>query len=97
MRIDGFQNIPAVLQSLRAGRLTDQNSSSESPGESSSVKLSSFGSILQALQREAASQSKVRESKVNVIADAVQNGTLKMDMNRLASKLVDLQVIDFKD
>lgn len=97
MRIDGFQNIPSVLQSLKAGRASAETSSIEKNHEYSSVKLSAFGSVLQNLQREAVAQTKIRESRVNSLADAVQNGSLKMDMNKLAERLIDLQVVDFKD
>ncbi len=97
MRIDGFQNIPAVLQSLKAGQVSDTNGSSGPSGESSTVNLTSFGSILQSLQRDAAARESVREMKVSQLSDAVQGGTLKVDMNRLASRLVELQVVDFKD
>jgi flagellar biosynthesis anti-sigma factor FlgM len=77
--------------------VTDRNGVSDATGETSSVNLSSFGSILQSLQREAVSQSKTGEARVSALADAVQNGDLKMDLGRLAARLVDLQVIDFKD
>jgi flagellar biosynthesis anti-sigma factor FlgM len=96
MRIDGFQNIPAVLQMLKAGRVSHSNASAEATNDSSSVNLSSFGSILQSVQRDAAAKIKAREAQVNAIADAVSNGSLKMDLERLAAKMVDLQIIDFK-
>ena len=97
MRIDGFQDIPAVLQSLKTSRSSPTVSSTDPATESSSLKLSSFGSVLQSVQRDVAAQAKLREAKVDAVSDAVQNGTLKMDLERLAARLVDLQVIDFRD
>jgi flagellar biosynthesis anti-sigma factor FlgM len=97
MRIDGFQNIPAVLQSLKAGRSSNVGAASDPSNETSTVNLTSFGSILQSLQREAASQIKTREAKVSELASAVDNGTLQMNLDRLAARMVDLQVIDFKE
>lgn len=43
MRIDGFQNIPALLQSFRADENTKSNSGNGAENPSSSVSLSSFG------------------------------------------------------
>ena len=97
MRIDGFQNIPAVLQSLKAGQSSNVGNPSEPLNETSTVNLTSFGSILQSLQREAVAQVKTREAKVNELANAVENGTLRMNLDRLAARMMDLQVIDFKD
>ncbi len=96
MRINSFQNIPSVLQSMKAGSQVKAENSPEISRDSSTVSLSSFGSILQSIQRDVASNASVREAKVNQLADAVQNKTLQMDLPKLAAKLVDLQIIDFK-
>ena len=96
MRIDSFQNIPAILQMMKAGRISSSNASLESTQDTSTVNLSSFGSILQSVQRDAAARIKAREEKVIEVANAVSNGTLTMDLDRLAAKLVDLQIVDFK-
>lgn len=97
MRIDGFQDIPAVLQSLRANRPSPMPNAPDSVPESSTLKLSSFGSVLQSVQRDVAAQSGVRDAKVTAIADAIENGSYTMDLSKLASKLVDLQVVDFRE
>ena len=96
MRIDGFQNIPAILHVLRSGRSAHSSTPAEETNDSSSVNLSSFGSVLQSIQRDSAAQLKIREGKVNEIAEAVQSGDMKMNLEQLAVKLVDLQIIDFK-
>ena len=94
MRIDGFQNIPAVLQSLKADKSLKSLSENETASPSSSVSLSSFAEILQSLQREGAQAGKARNSKVEQLSQQEQSGTLKVDVTKLASALVDLQVID---
>jgi flagellar biosynthesis anti-sigma factor FlgM len=96
MRIDGFINIPSVLQSMKPSSTPSAGSQSHASEDSSSVKLSSFGSVLQSVQREAAAQGKLREAKVAEITQSVQNGTLKMNMEKLAAQLIDLQVIDLE-
>jgi len=81
---------------MKAGSQVKAENSPEISRDSSTVSLSSFGSILQSIQRDVASNASVREAKVNQLADAVQNKTLQMDLPKLAAKLVDLQIIDFK-
>ncbi|HEY5039495.1 MAG TPA: flagellar biosynthesis anti-sigma factor FlgM [bacterium] len=95
MRIDGFQNIPAILQSFKVDKSLKSRSESESKG-SSSVSLSSFGAVLQSLQRESAQASKIRTTQVEQLAEQAQAGKLSVDVTNLASRLIDLQVIDTK-
>jgi anti-sigma28 factor (negative regulator of flagellin synthesis) len=95
MRIDGFQNIPALLQSFKVDKSLKSRSESEPIG-SSSVSLSSFGEILQSLQRESAQASKIRTTQVEQLAEQEQAGKFSVDVTKLASRLIDLQVIDTK-
>jgi flagellar biosynthesis anti-sigma factor FlgM len=95
MRIDGFQNIPAVLQSLQTAKQTKSNPESES-SPSSSVSLSSFAEVLQSLQRDSAQAAKTRSAKVDQLAQQAQTGKLSVDFEKLASNLVSSQVIDTK-
>ena len=95
MRIDHFQNIPALLQSFRAEKSLNSNSENEISG-SSSLSLSSFGEVLQSLQRQSAQAAKIRSSHVDQLSKDVQSGDFSVDVVKLASNLVDLQVIDTK-
>jgi flagellar biosynthesis anti-sigma factor FlgM len=96
MRIEGFQNIPAVLQSLKTGPSPKTESQNESVGSASSVSLSSFAEVFQNLQREAAQAAVIRNEKVEQLAQQTQNGKLSVDLDKLASKLVDSQVINIQ-
>jgi flagellar biosynthesis anti-sigma factor FlgM len=95
MRIDGFQNIPAVLQSLKTDKQLKSNQESET-SPSSSVSLSSFAEVLQSLQRDSAQAAKTRSVKVDQLTQQAQNGKLSVDLEKLASSLVNSQVIDTK-
>jgi flagellar biosynthesis anti-sigma factor FlgM len=95
MRIDGFQNIPAVLQSLKTDKQLKANLESET-SPSSSVSLSSFAEVLQTLQRDSAQAAKTRGTKVDQLTQQAQNGKLSVDLEKLASSLVGSQVIDIK-
>ncbi len=94
MRIDGFQNIPALLQSFKVDKSLKSNPESETTGSSSSVSLSSFAEVLQSLQRESAQSTQNRSARVEQLAKDVQSGVLSVDVVKLATSLVDLQVID---
>ncbi len=94
MRIDSFQNIPAVLQSLKSGPAPKTGSSNEPAVGATSVSLSSFAEVLQNLQREAAQAAVVRNDKVEQLAQQNQQGNLSVDLNKLASHLVESQVIN---
>jgi len=96
MRIDGFQNIPALLQSFRGDENTKSNSGNGAESPSSSVSLSSFGEVLQSLQRQSAQSLKARAAHVDQLAQKNQSGDISVDVGKLASKLVDSQVINFQ-
>lgn len=94
MRIDGFQNIPAVLQSLKAGPSPKTESQNESAGSASPVSLSSFAEVFQNLQREAAQAAVIRNEKVEQLSQQAQTGKISVDLDKLASKLVESQVVN---
>src|SRR5579872_6049031 len=96
MRIDGFQNIPALLQSFKVDKSLKSNPESETNGSSASVSLSSFAEVLQTLQRESAQSGRLRSTRVDQLAKDAQSGDLSVDVVMLATNLVDLQVIDSK-
>lgn len=93
MRIDGFQNIPAVLQSFKADTSLKSTSDNEN-APSSSLSFSSFAEVLQSLQREAVQSAKVRSQRVDQLAQQAQSGKLPVDVAKIAKSMVDLQVID---
>ena len=95
MRIDGFQNIPAVLQSFKIDKSLKSNPDNEST-PSSSVSLSSFAEVLQSLQRTSAQGAKVRSARVEELAQQAESGNLSVDVVKLANSLIDYQVIDTK-
>jgi len=96
MRIDSFQNIPAILQSFKADKSTKSNLENEPAGSSSSVSLSAFGEVLQSLQRESAQTASLRNARVDQLAKEAQSGELKVDVVKLADRLINLNLIDTK-
>lgn len=93
MRIDGFQNIPAILQTFKADKSKGLNSeNSNSP--STSVSFSSFAEIFQSIQRESAKQETQQSAKVEQLAQLVQSGKFTIDANKLAARLLDMKIID---
>ncbi len=94
MKIEGFQNIPAILQSFQ--KSAQPAPKSETEAGSSSVSLSSFGEVLQSLQRQSAQIAQGRAGKVDQLAQQVQSGQYQVDLNKLASKIVEANIIDFK-
>ena len=96
MRIDGFQNIPALLQSFKADKSLKSNPESDQPLASANVSLSSFAEVLQSLQRESTQMAKLRSAKVDQLTKDEQSGDLTVDVVKLANSLVDLHVIDTK-
>ncbi len=95
MRIDGFQNIPAVLQSLGIDKTKKTNSESEA-GPSSSVAFSSFAEVMQSLQRDSVQTTNLKSARVEQLGQQAQNGKLAVDLDKLASQLVDSNIINFK-
>ncbi|HVZ81936.1 MAG TPA: flagellar biosynthesis anti-sigma factor FlgM [bacterium] len=94
MRIDSFQNIPAVLQSLNAQKAI--KSTREIEERPSSVTLSSFAETLQALQREAGKSTAARADRVDHLSQQEQSGRLNIQTEKLAENLVDGRIINFK-
>lgn len=95
MRIDGFQNIPAILQSLNAEKAI-KASKTVIEEKTSSVSLSSFAETLQSLQREASKTASSRSARVDELSQQAQGGDLSVDLNKLAENLVDSHIINFK-
>lgn len=96
MRIDGFQNIPSILQSFQSSPPPKTEPQNEAGQSAASVSLSSFAEVLQNLQREAAQAAVIRNDKVEQLSQQAQNGKLSVDLDQLASKLVDAQVVNFQ-
>lgn len=96
MRINNFQNIPALLQSVGTDNSVKATSDSDSAGNPSTVSLSSFAEVLQSLQREATQAAKARGAQVQKLTAQVESDDFSVDAGKLAARLVDLQVIDFK-
>ncbi len=94
MRIDSFQNIPAVLQSLNAQKAIKSTRDIEE--KNSSVTLSSFAETLQSLQREAGKSSATRTSRVDQLSQQEQSGTLGVQLEKLAENIVSGRIINFK-
>ena len=95
MRIDGFQNIPSILQSFKPDKSVNSNPENET-SSSSSVSLSSFGEVLQSLQRESAQSTRLRSARVEQLTKDAQSGDLEVDMVKLATSLINSRVIDTK-
>jgi flagellar biosynthesis anti-sigma factor FlgM len=96
MRINEFQNIPAILQSLSFEKASKAEPKNESGAPSTSVSLSSFAEVLQSLQRGSAQAANARTEKVGQLAQQVQSGKLNLDLEKLASRLIQEQVINPK-
>jgi flagellar biosynthesis anti-sigma factor FlgM len=93
MRIDGFQNIPAILQSTKPEKSVNLTSTDEKK-PSTSVSLSSFGEVLQSLQRQSVQSIQTRENRVDELQKQVQSPDFKIDHSSLASQLIDSQIIN---
>ena len=96
MRIDNFQNIPSVLQSYGTSGTgkTEQTTAQNNPA--SSVSLSSFAEIFQSLQRDSLQVSQANLTKVAQLAQQESDGKLTVNLQKLASSLVESNVIDTK-
>jgi flagellar biosynthesis anti-sigma factor FlgM len=94
MRIDNFQNIPAVLQSYGASSSGKTEPSSQNNEPTSTVSLSSFAEVFQSIQRESLQVSQANMARVEHLAQQEQAGKLTVDTNKLASSLVQSNVID---
>lgn len=95
MRIDGFQNVPAILQSFPQEKSPATEAKGDTTG-ASSVSLSSFAEVLQSLQRESAAAAKARGARVEELAQQVQAGKQTVDLEQLAANLVNSHVVDVK-
>jgi flagellar biosynthesis anti-sigma factor FlgM len=93
MRIDGFQNIPAILQSTKPEKSVTPTSTDEKK-PTTSVSLSSFGEVLQSLQRQSVQSIQTRENRVDALQKQVQSPDFKIDHSNLASQLIDSQIIN---
>jgi anti-sigma28 factor (negative regulator of flagellin synthesis) len=96
MRIDNFQNIPAVLQSFGASSAGKTEQSNKPDNAASSVSLSSFAEVLQSLQRDSLQVSQSNLARVEQLAKQEEAGKLTVNVNKLASSLVESNVIDTK-
>ena len=94
MRIDGFQNIPSILESFKADKTSSANPGNEVANEVSSVTLSSFAEILKATQRRTAVEAQARNLRVEQLSNQVQSGNFKMDPMKLAERLLNSRIID---
>ncbi len=92
MKINGFQNIPSVLQNLKAAPSVANESTA--PASKPSVAFSSFAETLQSLQRASAQAAQARQPRVEELIRQEQAGTLKPDLSKIAARLVELNVVD---
>jgi flagellar biosynthesis anti-sigma factor FlgM len=93
MKINGFQNIPAVLQNLKAAKPVSGEAPVAAP--KSPVTFSSFAETLQNLQRASAQVAQSRQPRVEELVKQEAAGSLKVDLSKVAARLVDLNVVDF--
>jgi anti-sigma28 factor (negative regulator of flagellin synthesis) len=94
MRIDSFQNIPAVLQSYGTSGPGKTEQLNEQKEPTSTVSLSSFAEVFQALQRESLQVGQANLARVEQLMQQEQAGKLTVDTNKLAASLVQSNVID---
>ena len=92
MRIDGFQNIPAVLQSIGTEQAAKTGADKGAPA-ASSVSLSSFAEVMQSLQRESLQASQLRGARVEELAKQADSGKLSVNIEKLAQSLVEANII----
>lgn len=93
MRIDQFQNVPSVLQTFKTEKSPNLHSTEDKKPDTS-VSLSSFGEVLQSLQRQSVQSSDVRAGRVEDLKNQVQSPNFKIDHSHLASQLIDSNIID---
>ncbi len=94
MRIDAFQNIPAILESLKSSKKPSSSAAPETPVAASSLSLSSFAEVLKTVQRHAAQESQIRSVKVAELADREKSGNLNVNTSKLAEKLVEMGIVN---
>jgi hypothetical protein len=94
MKIQGFQNIPSVLQNIRKG--TSASEGVVGSSGNSSVTLSAFAETLQAFQRSNAQVAQSRQDRVNELMTQEQAGKLSPNLGHIAEKLQELNVIDLE-
>ena len=96
MRIDGFQNIPSVLQSLGSNASGKTEQSQGTNASAAEVSLSSFAEIFQSIQRDSLQASQANVARVEQLAQQESQGKLSVNLDKLAASLVDSNVIDTK-
>lgn len=94
MKIQGFQNIPSVLQTIKKDNSVSESTSNDSAR--SSVVLSTFAETLQSLQRSSAQAAQARQPRVNELAAQEKAGTLVPNLTRIAERLQELNVVDME-
>lgn len=94
MKIDGFQNIPSVLQTIRKDFSRPEGT--DSPPSNSTVTLSAFAETLQTLQRTSAQASQARQERVSELTAQEKAGRLTPHLSRIAEKLQELNVLDME-
>jgi len=94
MKIQGFQNIPSVLQTIKKDLSVSESVSNDS--SRSSVVLSTFAETLQSLQRSSSQAAQARQGRVNELTAQEKAGTLVPNLSRIAERLQELNVIDME-
>lgn len=94
MRIDGFQNIPSVLQSYGTSGTGKSEQTQGAGSPASSVELSSFAEIFQSIQRDSLQASQANLNRVEQLAQQESSGKLSVNLDKLAASLVQSNVID---
>jgi anti-sigma28 factor (negative regulator of flagellin synthesis) len=96
MRIDNFQNIPSVLQSYGASGAGQTQQTGKKNEPASSVSLSAFAEIFQSIQRDSLQVSQANLARVEQLAQQEAAGKLTVNVQKLASSLVESNIIDTK-
>jgi flagellar biosynthesis anti-sigma factor FlgM len=95
MRINGFQNIPSVLQTFETKELSQASTPASS--SNTSVTLSLFAETLKQLQREAVQQSTTHQTKIQQMAHQIETGTFQMQYDKLAQQLDQFQLFNWEN
>lgn len=97
MRINGFQDISSILESFNVGRPFREAPVKQGHNVDSSVSLSSFAQLMKTAQRQTVQGAKEREGRVAELMNQARSGTLKVDVSKLAEKLLSSSVINLGD
>jgi hypothetical protein len=88
MKIQGFQNIPSVLQNIRKDVSSAEGASGANPSSSVTLQLSRNLAVLTTLEPQATAY---RQARVDALTSQEQSGKLVPYLTPIAEKLQEIK------